>query len=408
MCDDIDPERSFAWAGDNAIAVTAARERFNFYTARTATVRLPPLPYGTQRDVVICRDNRGRAVAAALCDGVHGDAGAYTANVPLQAVVQMVLAYPARPPTPAFSRHRRAIGFPKKVGAKTELAVATFLCFNGNVWCFQAMVRLMAGMATGSAEVAVTDVLWPPLSRAFHQLGGGEWHETATHVCGGFFTGGPVAAHFVARRQCRLHHGRLTIAIADALAALPHLFKAWTKRLLLLPLGQAVRQRQLGNVPRGLWPFFSGRIRRREAQELEARGAPPRCVRHALQMPATGPEPRAWRYDMRWDVAKVVRAYAALVGLSVAATVESAIVPAMRARGDSERAIAEFVAHTRSGKTTPFLCRHRTKPTGLFCPIGTAACAAERGIPHEPETMSPALVWATKAGKRRRVELRLE
>lgn len=121
---DIDAERSFAWAGDNAVAIATARDRFNFFTTRAAEVRLPPLPYGTQRDVVVWRDARGKAQAAALCDGAHGVRGVYPAAVPLQDVIRMTLAFPARPDTPTCSRLRRTIGFPKKVGVNENLVPA--------------------------------------------------------------------------------------------------------------------------------------------------------------------------------------------------------------------------------------------------------------------------------------------
>lgn len=264
----------------------------------------------------------------------------------------------------------------------------------------------MAGLASGVAKLKPTDVLWPPLHRAFYQMGGGVWRETQTHLHGDFFGGGPIAAHFVARRQCELVRGRVTVTLKDAMAALPRLFQAWLDRLLQLhPLGQAVRRGDLRAVPTKLQPFFAGRLRRKQAEELAAWGEPPRCIRYALLMPAVGPEPSAWKYPMRWDLAKAVRRYAAMLGVPTKAVVDAAIVPAMRARGDSERAVAEFVSHTRGGKTTQFLCQHRTKRAGLFCPITTAVCAAERGISHQPETMSPASVWASKGAKRRRIEV---
>lgn len=258
----------------------------------------------------------------------------------------------------------------------------------------QVMVKILGGLVSGTADVTAAELRWPPLHQAFRQMAGGHWSCRAGLLSVDFADGGFVGFHFVRRRQCSLDRGRLTVPVATAVAELPALVKRWVSKMLAHPLAASLAAGDLSSVPPSTKGFFSGRLKKRRRIILERSNDAPRCIKLALAMPAVGPEPRAWKYPMRWDVAKVLRAYAALVGRPVADVVNEAVVPAMRARGDSERAIAEFVGHTRSGGTKGFACHRRTQAVGLFCPITPQACAAERGIPCGPH-MTPALVWAS-------------
>lgn len=260
------------------------------------------------------------------------------------------------------------------------------------------MIKILNGLVSGAADVKPTELRWPPLHRAFQQMAGGHWLERDSALTVDFASGGFVACHFVRKRLCSMRRGMLAVPTATAVAELPSLVRQWVSKMLAHPIAASLAAGDLAVVPATTHAFFRGQIRKRRRLALDLSGEPPRCISLALAMPATGPEPRAWKYPMRWDVAKVLRAYAELVMRPVADVVREHVIPAMRARGDSERAIAEFVTHTRSGGTKGFPCHRRTQGTGLFCPITPEACAAERGIACGPH-MTPSLVWASGKGR---------
>lgn len=368
-----------AGIGRTSIEKAQLKSKFNFYEVpQCHELRWPVLPYGSCRDVVLFYDPGGAHVEATLCDGVHCENNTYPAEtrLTLDALPTFLASYQV-PKVPVVSALRRKILFPKSV-----------------------QIKLLAGLVSGSAKVSAVEVLWPPLHRAFRELGGGWWRENDKELTVNFFEGGIAAEYFVNKRLCTLDRGQLTVALDKAFAALPHIFQLWVKKTLTHPLADLVRQGNLGHIPGPVEPFFKGQLRKRAKLITYAESNPPRCIQHALKMPAFGLVPRAWKYPMRWDVAKVVRTYANLVGAPVADVLQELIIPAMTARGDHYSAIKEFTSHAMTGKTAPFLCKYRTKHEGLFCPIGTMACAVERNMPHNPDFMSPARVWAYKSEKK--------
>lgn len=368
-------------------------DRFDVYEASfVGELSWEALPYGVCRDVVLLRSPRGVVTEAAVCDNVHCEGGVYPRHtrVPLDKLAGVLLSYPLS--GAVFSARRREIHFPKKVShpARGSDCIGT----DTRPCNLQVVVKILGGLVSGGVDVAAEELRWPPLHQAFRQMGGGHWTHHAGMLKVDFAHGGFVGFHFVKRRQCSLDRGQLAVPISTAVSELPALVKRWVSKMLAHPLAASLAAGDLSSVPHATKGFFKGRLRKRQRVILERSNDAPRCVKLALAMPATGPTPRAWKYPMRWDVAKVLRAYAALVGRPVADVVNEAVVPAMRARGDAESAIAEFVGHTRSGGTKGFACHRRTKAAGLFCPITPQACAAERGIPCGPH-MTPALVWAS-------------
>jgi hypothetical protein len=336
-----------------------------------------PLPYGTTRALLVHpRRGRGPRVAT-VCDGVHHDgAHNYRTVATLEDAMAAISALP-RPALPVFSAARRAIRFPKRV-----------------------QMALLRGMVLNTVKVAATDVLWPPLFRAFRELSGGDWREADGALTVDFFGGGYVAAYFVRKRLGVLTRGQLKVAVATAADHLDALFKGWARRVIAGNAAAKIRAGDLSDVPAKRRRMFDGFARERLKLVGESGQPPPRCVRSALAMAPVGRpgEQRAWRNEHRWDMARIVKRYAMLIKVDLE-TVLAHVEAAMKARGDCDKAIKEFRGQVRHAKPTAFRCAWRRKQKGIFCVYDCAAdCAAERGASTtlDPETMDPALVWATK------------
>lgn len=336
-----------------------------------------PLPYGTTRALLVHpRTGRGERLAT-VCDGVHHDgAYCYRTVAPLKDAMAAIAALPA-PLLPVFSKARRAIRYPRRV-----------------------QMAILRGMVLNTIKVKATDVLWPPLGRALRELSGGNWREEGTTLTVNFFEGGYAAAYFVRKRLGTLVKGELTVAVTTAVEHIDTLFKGWASRVIAGDAAAKIRAGDLSSVPEKRRKMFHGFAR--ERRKLAGQGGlpPPRCVRSALAMTPTGAmgEQRAWKNEHRWDMAKIVKRYASLVKIDVEEVLVG-IEAAMRERGDCEKAIKEFRGQVRHAKPDGFRCVWRRKQKGIFCVFNCAAeCAEERGVQAtlDPETMDPALVWATK------------
>jgi len=255
-------------------------------------------------------------------------------------------------------------------------------------------------MARGSVKLDATDVLWPPLAVAFRELSGGWWVETDCTLTVNFFEAGFAGAYFVGRRLGTLCRGTLTVELATAAAALPAIFSRWADKIVRHDVSARIREGDLAAVPAPQRGIFGAATRKQRQAAFKRGGAAPRCVKLAMAMKATGPSgaKRAWRNTHRWDMAKIVKRYAALVDTDADVVMRDYIVPQMVERGDSAAAIKEFGDQVRFAPSKGFRCAWRTKQEGIFCPFGgredgARACAAEQGVEYD-EAMTPASVWA--------------
>ena len=235
-----------------------------------------------------------------------------------------------------------------------------------------------------------------PLYRAFEELSGGKWSETDTTLTGTFFGGGFIAAYFVRKRLCLLDHGELSIPVTTAASHIDAILNLWCQKVVTGDAAAKIAVGDYSQVPRKRRRLFENFANQRSLTVAKG-GPPPRCVRHALNMVATGPPAtrRAWKNEHRWDMAKIVKRYASIVGVDVETILRAVIEPAMRSRGDSDHAITEFRNQVRFAPVKGFRCGWRTKKKGIFCPITPALCLQERKLDAiDPSAMTPATVWA--------------
>lgn len=360
----------------SAMDMGAIRSRFNlFFVPQTETFAWEFLKYGECRDVALFLSENRSVDEACVCNPKFSKNKIISNDqrMPIQDLAGILKSFP-NPKEAVFSYYRRQPHLSKK---------------------FQ--VAALRGLVQGAIHCEPQDILWPPIHIALQFLSGGWWQSKANKIKVGFFDGGFAAAYLVGGRHCNLRKGTLELPICTAVALFPRIFKKWTAKMLKHPLQKSFSAGNFESLPEAARPFFKSCVRKRKHFACNTLGAPPKCISLALKMPAVGNPPRAWKNAMRWQIAQIIAEFADLTAVDKGVILNEFVLPEMYQRGDNPAAVKEFLGQVKHAKISKFPCGKRNGQEGLFCPIGTENCAASRGIPHAPDTMTPAIVWASQA-----------
>ena len=374
---------SYQLPGCSKIDMDAIRSRFNLYfVPQTLKLKWQFLSYSPCRDVVLFQSENRIVDEACICvkNLSKNNYIPIEQRILIADLGKILLSY-QRPKEAVFSFQRHSPHLSKKF-----------------------IVSVLSGLVRGNIKASASDILWPQLASSYQFLSGGFWQMRKKTLIVNFFEGGFAASYFVRTRKGNVVKGTVTIDIEIAHASFEAVFKLWVAKMLSHPLQPELAKGNFDALPSNVHPFFKSCVRKRKQIAYDAMGAPPRCVTLALKMPATGNPPRAWKNTMRWHMGQIVAEFAQLTSTDKNTIVTEFILPAMYDRGDNPIAIRDFLNQVKHAKVSSFPCSKRNGWDGLFCPIGTEACARERGIRHDPEHMTPAKIWASQP-KRARVQI---
>lgn len=245
-------------------------------------------------------------------------------------------------------------------------------------------------------QISSYEIIWPPIPLALTWLGGGYWHQLGTTLKTDFCLGGIVRNKLVGLRLCGLKQGQLTTTIAVIVENFLLFWAGWVKNAVSGSMANAMRERDLSDLPPGLSNLVQSKRRRLQKNANAAFGPMPRCVKCAFSMKTP------WKNSMRWMMAQTIVLAAQRIGQPANSLVEYAVT-LMRERGDGEQRIREFqsaVNRCQKGKSNIVPCHKRKAGnSGMFCPLNgnVKVCAAERGlVPPTKHGVAPHDLWTAK------------